>query len=40
VAPTGRISVKFFIGDFIKICEDNPKLVKIGQKYQQTYMKI
>ena len=29
-SPTGRISVKFDIGDFHEICRSNPNLVKIG----------
>jgi hypothetical protein len=29
--PTGRISLKFGIGAFIKICRQNPSLVKIGK---------
>ena len=31
-APTGQISVKFVIGDFMKICREILDLVKIGQK--------
>jgi hypothetical protein len=30
-APSGRISVKFDIGDFDEICREIPHLVKIGQ---------
>jgi hypothetical protein len=32
-APTEQISVEFDIGDFIKICQETPNLVKIRQKY-------
>ena len=42
-APTRRISVKFVIGDFMKICRENLDLVKIGQKqtlYMKTYVRF
>jgi thiol-disulfide isomerase/thioredoxin len=38
-APTGRISVKFRIGDFYENLSRNPSLVDIGQKYRVLYMK-
>lgn len=31
-APTGRISMELYIGDFMKICPDIPNLVINGQK--------
>jgi len=34
-APTGRILVKFVIGDFY----ENPNLGKIGQEYRALYVK-
>jgi DNA-directed RNA polymerase subunit H (RpoH/RPB5) len=39
-APTERISVKFDIGDLIKICRESPNLAQIKQKYRTFYMKI
>ena len=42
-APTGRISVKFVIGDFMKLCREILDLVKIGQKqtlYMKTYVRF
>jgi hypothetical protein len=32
-AFTGRISVKFNIGDFMKIGRENPNSVEIGRKF-------
>ena len=37
-APTGRISVKFYI-DMELILTLNPNLIKIGQKYRALYVK-
>jgi hypothetical protein len=38
-APTGRISVKFDIGEFYeKICLETPNLVNIGQKYRALHL--
>jgi hypothetical protein len=34
-APIGRISMKFYAGDFW----ETPNLVKVGQKYRSLYMK-
>jgi hypothetical protein len=31
-ASTGRINVKFYIGNFMKICREIINLMKIGQK--------
>jgi len=39
-APTGRIYVKYYTGDFYgNICRHNPNLVTDGQKYQALQMK-
>lgn len=37
-APTRRISLKFDIGAYMKICQGYVNLVKIGQKYRELYM--
>jgi len=42
-APNERISVKFVIGNFTKICRDILDLVKIGQEqtlYMKTYVRF
>jgi hypothetical protein len=31
-APLEGISVEFDIGDFVKICRENPDLVNVGKK--------
>jgi hypothetical protein len=31
--------MKFNIGDFLKICQDSPNEVEIGQKYRPLYTK-
>jgi hypothetical protein len=38
-APTGRISMKFDIWDFMKISQENPNFFKIWQKYEMLYTK-
>jgi hypothetical protein len=39
VVSNRRIDVKFDLRTFTKICQDNPKLIKMGQK-RALYMKI
>jgi len=38
--PTGRISLKFYVENFVKICREGPNLVHIGQKKGTLYMSI
>jgi hypothetical protein len=37
--PTGRISVKFYAGEFSENMSKEPNFVKIGQKYRELCMK-
>jgi hypothetical protein len=39
-ASTGRISVKFGIGDFYERFLRTPNLVKMGQNYETLYVNI
>ena len=39
-ASTRQIFMQFDTETFMEICQENPYLVKIGQKYQILYMKI
>jgi hypothetical protein len=38
-ACTGRIFGKLILGYCMEICQENPNLVKIGQKYWALYLK-
>jgi len=36
-APTGHVT--FYIGNFMKICQEFPNLIQIWKKYQALYVK-